>query len=636
MSLYTKARKHIDMNRIKELREEKIERKKIAEEIREQIREELRNINSPEFSNWRYDIDEGMTTSDIFSTTLPATGDTDLAVTSLNASSFFASADASFNSGTDSGLTGGFSADDGIINFSGDVDNSTSVLTNAVDLSQVDTVNISAIAGSNSNGGMVPNDNLYVTFVSPTDLSDDFTVIAKTSSSFSNVNITIPQDFRIPEVKIFLYSPTGVHGDQGRALKPHTIGINGLNSGTMQSLNELGGVSGSTVITTIVASYLQQNATQANYKSLGIFLWQNIQKDLHGPEVSENPLYPGTPGAPQYLYNDSYTPAPVSGRTALGPTGGDNTVTDADYINIGQYMYDTFKGSKLYGISNISLKRKTPMNVLVSLDSPEATAFIRTDPVMKGLSTEDKKKKLIDMLDAGDEYLLKYLGITGSSARPSDITMPNSWEVAGTGPGGEPGDGSNTQRGLRPSPAQRDAKNMRYDPKMGIWAPNINLPKQVDAGGDTQIAAMWKGADGKPYSRPNIPANDSRDWPSVFTTPPDPRSKSPVKKVEDNKKKPVFAHYEPEGEVLSEKKRLKSPKDITSKIPGYYDDKPAPLGFPMSPPPKTINGYHPDLVDGKKIANRFNRLDPQSAKAMPPTGNPHIDKKVRAAAKKPK
>ena len=96
------------------------------------------------------------------------------------------------------------------------------------------------------------------------------------------------------------------------------------------------------------------------------------------------------------------------------------------------------------------------------------------------------------------------------------------------------------------------------------------------------------------------------------------------------------AHYKPEGEVLSEKKKLKSVKDITSKIPGYYDGKPAPLGFPMQEPPKMVNGFHPDLVDGKKIANRFNRLDPQSAKAMPPTGNPHIDKKVRAAAKKPK
>ena len=78
MSLYTKARKYIDMDRVKELREEKIKRKKIADEIREQIIEELKNLNNPEFSNWRYDIDEGMTSSGVFQTTLPATGDVDL------------------------------------------------------------------------------------------------------------------------------------------------------------------------------------------------------------------------------------------------------------------------------------------------------------------------------------------------------------------------------------------------------------------------------------------------------------------------------------------------------------------------------------------------------------------------------
>jgi len=78
MSLYTKALKHIDMSRVKKLCEEKKERKKVADEIREQIgeqiREELLNLNSPDFSNWRYDLDEGMTTSDAFNTTLPATG----------------------------------------------------------------------------------------------------------------------------------------------------------------------------------------------------------------------------------------------------------------------------------------------------------------------------------------------------------------------------------------------------------------------------------------------------------------------------------------------------------------------------------------------------------------------------------
>ena len=67
-----------------------------------------------------------------------------------------------------------------------------------------------------------------------------------------------------------------------------------------------------------------------------------------------------------------------------------------------------------------------------------------------------------------------------------------------------------------------------------------------------------------------------------------------------------------------------------------YPDKPAKNGYPNDPPPEMVNGMHPDLVDGKQIVDRFNRLDPQSAKAMPPTGNVEIDKKVRAAAKKPK
>ena len=86
-----------------------------------------------------------------------------------------------------------------------------------------------------------------------------------------------------------------------------------------------------------------------------------------------------------------------------------------------------------------------------------------------------------------------------------------------------------------------------------------------------------------------------------------------------------------EEQVTTKKKRLKSVKDI-----GNYPGKPSPLGFPEEDPPKMINGYHPDLVDGEKVSQRFNRLDPISARAMPLTGNPHIDKKVRAAAKKPK
>ena len=102
----------------------------------------------------------------------------------------------------------------------------------------------------------------------------------------------------------------------------------------------------------------------------------------------------------------------------------------------------------------------------------------------------------------------------------------------------------------------------------------------------------------------------------------------------DNKKKKktnaVAEMYEPKAKH-NEKitKRMKSPKEFFKQT----DVKPV---YPKDPPPEMVNGYHPDLVDGEKISNRFNKLDPQSAKAMPPTGNPHIDKKVRAAAKKPK
>ena len=60
----------------------------------------------------------------------------------------------------------------------------------------------------------------------------------------------------------------------------------------------------------------------------------------------------------------------------------------------------------------------------------------------------------------------------------------------------------------------------------------------------------------------------------------------------------------PGGGRVKDQMELKeiSFKDLTKKIPGYYDGKPSPLGF-IHP-----NGYHPDLVDGKKVSQRFNRI----------------------------
>ena len=86
MSLYTRARKHIDMNRVKELREERIKREQIAEILRQQeeISAELEYIEAEEskYINWRRELEEGMNTSGMGMINLPAEGNVDIIDTS--------------------------------------------------------------------------------------------------------------------------------------------------------------------------------------------------------------------------------------------------------------------------------------------------------------------------------------------------------------------------------------------------------------------------------------------------------------------------------------------------------------------------------------------------------------------------
>jgi hypothetical protein len=88
-------------------------------------------------------------------------------------------------------------------------------------------------------------------------------------------------------------------------------------------------------------------------------------------------------------------------------------------------------------ISVITTQRTTPVNVFVPLDSPEATSFIRTDPIFANLSPEERKKKLQDMLDASDEYVEKILGsaFPGTGAVP-----PGEYDPFAQAPPGQAGD----------------------------------------------------------------------------------------------------------------------------------------------------------------------------------------------------
>ena len=82
MSLYTRARRHIDMDRVKELREEKIKREQIAKLVQEQeeIRAELEYIEAEEskYINWRREIEEGMNTSGMGMVNYPPEGNVNL------------------------------------------------------------------------------------------------------------------------------------------------------------------------------------------------------------------------------------------------------------------------------------------------------------------------------------------------------------------------------------------------------------------------------------------------------------------------------------------------------------------------------------------------------------------------------
>jgi len=425
-------------------------------------------------------------------------------------------------------------------------------------------------------------------------------------------------------------------------------------------------------------------------------------------------------------------------------------------------------------ITDIKFQRRSPLNVIVGLDDPEANNFVRTNPHLRGLSAEQREKKLLEMLEAGDEYLLKQLGMTGSSARPSETVLQQSFmDIQAGGERITKRDGktiNDTTRGIEngkmdgnpikfkgltnaelkalaakdglpyygtagndqpssqnksKSSPQQSFMDIRvgggYPPKptntktssgvkdygtdltplsdnpygtevaqvastelagMGI-NPDTATPSILAAAlGITVYAAtelrkildIWQSVTGGFADAGAGPTTTGRALPGTGVNTPEQQkeidaagkelsdARQALNDAEDsgnqtaidmarerlnrannnrtrqrqrNRNQRNLPGYQGES-VIHEKKKLKSPKDISKKIPGYYDGKPAPLGFPMDEPPKMVNGFHPDLVDGKKVADRFNKMDPISARSMPATGNPHIDKKVEAARKKKK
>ena len=664
MSLYSKARKHIDMNRVKELREEEIKEQKIAEvkEQQEEILAELKKIEikeDPKYYNWRREINEGMTSSGLLLTTLVATGDdVNNEITVNDSSSFsadsgsyilggggsFAPFDYTINGNFNGTLSGQsaftFSAP---FNVTGDV---TPHRTNIESFDQStnrftvnnDTITFSAIAGNSSsngsglgsNGGTRPTNPLYVSlYVIEDDGSEtyvDLGTVPRTTTSLTNFEFKIPQSAFGKQAYLNLYNQqytTANNWWYGTTLPWHPEGVN--DNGVVEDFH-------------MILNHANLNPASGwpslDKTTIALMAWTDMQQAHAGSSWDND-------GGPAGY------PAPVSGGTRkLGEQDSEgNTIpeamTMADLEYIVSYIESTFSQYRgmtttTYGVTNLQFKRQLPMNVFVGLDDPDSSAFVR-DGDFDRLSPADKKKKLEEQLAASKEYLDKMFGegMPGTATEIAEYEPPQSfmdialdtipYEPPSPGPGG-----------YKP-PGSYDP-NKFYDLDNTTPMPSPNLPQtgpgRSSVPDGTEVASArgpygTPGAD-KPYTRKGYKDKDGKfvDFDNPATWPKIPKA---------DKKKPkqttMVADYKPNGLYISEKKSF---KDLTKKIPGYYDGKPSPLGFPVEEPPKMKNGMHPDLVDGKKVAQRYNRLDPISARAMPKTGNPHIDKKVRAAAKKPK
>jgi hypothetical protein len=472
MNTYSRALHRINMKDVKIKHQQKLIEQKIQEEKKKEEEKYIASVMEEKKYDWREKLNEGMTSSETFFTTLPATGD--LTISSNDFSDPDTYLFSSSVSGTDVLMV---STEDSSPIESANYTNLRQVRTGNIDSSKSTTIVVSVTKPTSDFPTWQDRDPLE-------NFNDNISVVAYSNSNPIETSVTLSNDF------------------------------NGTQSFTLPS-------------------NLRVSDLRIQFSQFGLI--------------------------------------PVPGD----PSSGQPNAT----------------------IKVITTQRQTPMNVFVSLDSPEASSFIRTDPMMSNLSPEERRQKLKEMLEASDEYVEKMLGLDfpGTGSIP-----PGEYDPFKQAPAGEAGDTPGVEiaggYGLRPdgTSGMNKVGDKVYDP---ATKKEYELVPSKKYGGGTQ-------------------------W-------------TPVRQA-TKASMPMVAHYKPQGQLISEKKKLKSPQEVLNKIPGYYDGKPAPLGFPVEPPPKIVNGMHPDLVDGKKIADRFNRLDPESAKATPLTGNPHIDKKVKAARKKPK
>ena len=317
MNRYSRILHHIDTKDVKEKHLKNLAIQKEDQEKIKSILEGIKNNNSPEYSDWRFDIDEGMSTGGFQQTTYPASGEVSLDTITTNSTDVFGDASDDTSGGTDyaanqgteikdrgsgTGQDGGFDIDKHL-SFDGDTDYRWAIL-NPVDSTKFDTMIVTAVRGNDTNGGEDPDE-------AGEQLELWYQIRGKTTQ-----NRFLPIDYQ--------YDGT----TQDTSVSPTIIPL-GSGAGNLREW------------TVKLPSWCRSEGTR-------FMLYQ---------------------------------------QTSSG-TGWDN-----------------------YGVTNIVYRRTQPISVVVGLDSPEASVFMRVAPAPKLKQSKKKRKKEIEgQLRAGEEYTKKQFG----------------------------------------------------------------------------------------------------------------------------------------------------------------------------------------------------------------------------------
>ena len=353
------------------------------------------------------------------------------------------------------------------------------------DASKSDSVTFTIKAGNNANGGMKPSGPLYAALLNVAHMnseehgygilglrnpdchaydpsSPDFKPLFDGTDTIINnstgipyaghgipahqtgedvtITLDIPEDWRLPNTQIYFSSQHGHYDSnlQGnfvhhQHLSKQTLPVPGLDGRT---IDDLWGHDFTWNLSNYLSNKLYpsdgwqdlNSNGDTHLRSMGWFFWHNIQASKHpnwpiGTDATAYGQYGGYQSG-QYYYGNG-DPLPISGATQTDHHSNSNPPTDADYEAVAQMILDKFRRSPLYGIKNVQTSRRLPMNVMVGLDDPAASAFIRigSGPQEGKTSPKKRKKRVETILKASKEYTDKYVApdLPGSNATFGDV-----------------------------------------------------------------------------------------------------------------------------------------------------------------------------------------------------------------------